>query len=129
MNHGMAYTCPLYSPDAIWPGKKLAVLGWNLPRLASQPGRANVAGQTTSVVITSGVDDCEMKRCCNCCSATSAVGERERICTWILGFACSNALTAAVVAVPSEPRPWVANTIVCEALAGTCFPALEPLLP
>ena len=29
----------------------------------SQPGRANVAGQTTSLVITSGVLDPEMKRC------------------------------------------------------------------
>ena len=43
----------------------------------------------------------------------------------------SKALIAASVAVPSPPRPCVANTMVCLALAATWLlaPELEPLLP
>src|SRR5437016_3567978 len=47
----------------------------------------------------------------------------------MFGCSFSNAFTAACVAVPSAPRPWVANTMVCVALAATCLPAeLGPLL-
>src|SRR6266581_2635383 len=46
----------------------------------------------------------------------------------MFGCSFSNAFTAAVVAVPSAPRPCVANTMVCVALAGTCLPPPEPLL-
>src|SRR6266566_1852632 len=119
---------PLYSPVAIWPGKNALVSGWNFLRFASQPGRANVDGQITSEVITSGVGDPDVKRCVSCSYATSEVGESVRMLTWIFGCSFSNAFTAAMVAVPSAPRPWVANTMVCFALAGTCLPAEPPLL-
>src|SRR5262245_33589242 len=120
---------PLYCPVAIWPGKNALVSGWNLVRLASQPGRAKVDGQITSEVITSGVDDPAVNRCVSCWYATSAVGESVRILTVIFGCSFSKAFTAAWVAVPSAPKPWVANSMVCLALAGTCLPAeLEPLL-
>src|SRR5215475_1938764 len=46
----------------------------------------------------------------------------------MFGCSFSNAFTAALVAVPSAPRPWVANWMVCFADAGTCLPPLEPLL-
>src|SRR6266487_1388838 len=47
----------------------------------------------------------------------------------MFGCSFSNAFTAACVAVPSAPKPWVANTVVCVALAATCLPAeLGPLL-
>src|SRR5215469_100709 len=129
MNHGMAYTPPLYCPVAIWPWKYALVSGLNWARLASQPDCANWDGQITSEVITSGVADPEVKRCVSCSNATSAVGDRLRICTVMLGCSFSNAFTAVVVAVPSEPRPCVANTIVCLALADTWLPAPEPELP
>src|ERR1039457_7703626 len=133
MNHGIAYTPPLYSPVAICPGKNVAVLGWKEFRFAIQPDRANVAGQVTSVVIRSGVLEPEMNRCWSCWSATFEVGDSERICTVMFGCSFSNAFMAAVVAVPSPPRPCVANTMVCFALAATWLDALElvllPLLP
>src|ERR1017187_181327 len=106
-------------PEASCPGKNADASGWNFDRFAIHPGRANVAGHTTSLVITSGVADPETNRCCNCCSATSDTGDSGRMLTWIFGLAFSNAATAAFVAAPSPPRPWVANTIVCDALAGT----------
>src|SRR5215469_3298239 len=105
MNQGIAYTCPLYSPEDIWPLKNALVSGWNVARFAIQCGRANVAGHTTSLVITSGVLDPEMKRCSSCCRATSDTGDSDRMLTLILGFAFSNAATAACVAVPSPPSP------------------------
>src|SRR5258708_39146413 len=119
---------PLYFPVAIWPGKNALVSGWNLLRFASQPGRANVDGQITSEVITSGVLEPDVKRCVSCSYATSAVGESVRMLTWMFGCSFSNAFTAAAVAVPSAPRPCVANTMVCVALADTCLPAEPPLL-
>src|SRR5262249_62346153 len=131
MNHGIAYVPPLYWPVAIWPEKKALVSGWNLARFASQPDRANWGGQMTSDVITSGVLDPAMKRCVSCWNATSAVGERDRTDTVMFGCSFSNAFTAACVAVPSEPRPWVAKTMVCLALAATWLLAagVLPLLP
>src|SRR5712691_7154007 len=38
----------------------------------------------------------------------------------MFGLAFSNAFTAASVATPSPPRPWVANTMVCLAVGDTC---------
>src|SRR5215469_6260457 len=127
MNHGIAYTPPLYWPVAICAGKYAPVSGLNLDRLASHPDCANWAGQMTSEVITSGVVEPAVNRCESCSNATSEVGDRLRICTLMFECSFSNAFTAVAVAVPSEPRPWVANTIVCLALAGTCLPAAPEL--
>src|SRR5260370_20048520 len=115
---------PLYCPVAIWPGKNALVSGWNLVRLASQLDCANCGGQMTSDVITSGVLDPAVNRCVSCSNATSEVGESESIDTVMFGCSFSNAFTASSVAVPSEPRPWAAKTMVCLALPATWLLAL-----
>ena len=86
---------------------------------------ANAAGQITSAVITSGVVSPATNRCVSCCWAVFAVGDRVCTCTVMLGLAASNAVIAAFVALPSLPRPCVANTIVWGWLEGCCEELLE----
>ena len=40
-----------------------------------------------------------------------AVGERVRMLTWMFGLALLKSFTALVLAAPSEPSPWVANSM------------------
>ncbi|MGH3403037.1 MAG: hypothetical protein ACRDRJ_11145 [Streptosporangiaceae bacterium] len=49
--------------------------------------------------------------------------------TLMLGCSFSKPAIAAFDAVPSDPRPAVAHTIVCLALAGTCEPPAVVAVP
>src|SRR3982074_3807487 len=52
-----------------------------------------------------------------------AGGDRVRMMTWMLGVAFSNSATAFLVASPSLPKPWVANSI------DVALPELTPPVP